>query len=36
MTPAAQVPPATRRRTELFTAPYWGPFSEEGATTAAG
>ncbi len=25
MTPAAQVPPATRRRTELFTSPYWGP-----------
>lgn len=24
MTPAEQVPPETRRRTELFTAPYWG------------
>jgi 5'-methylthioadenosine phosphorylase len=37
MTPAAQVPPATRRRTELFTAPYWGPFTgAEGGTTAAG
>lgn len=35
MTPAAQVPPATRRRTELFTAPYWGPFSEAEVTTEA-
>ena len=32
MTPAAQVPPATRRRTELFTAPYWGPFTQPEAT----
>ncbi len=28
MTPADQVPPATRRRTELFTRPYWGPFPD--------
>jgi 5'-methylthioadenosine phosphorylase len=34
MTPAAQVPPATRRRTDLFTAPYWGPFSEAGEAAA--
>jgi 5'-methylthioadenosine phosphorylase len=27
MTPAERVPEATRRRTELFTAPYWGAFS---------
>jgi 5'-methylthioadenosine phosphorylase len=25
MTPPGQVPPTTRRRTELFTIPYWGP-----------
>jgi 5'-methylthioadenosine phosphorylase len=37
MTPAAQVPPATRRRTDLFTAPYWGPFTQPAATeTVAG
>ena len=30
ITPALAVPAETRRRTELFTAPYWGPF-EEGA-----
>jgi hypothetical protein len=24
MTPPEHVPLATRRRTELFTAPYWG------------
>jgi 5'-methylthioadenosine phosphorylase len=30
MTPASQVPIATRRRTELLTAPYWGPLSEAG------
>ncbi|MCP9900436.1 S-methyl-5'-thioadenosine phosphorylase, partial [Cyanobium sp. Cruz CV13-4-11] len=35
MTPAAQVPPATRHRTDLFTAPYWGPFSESAVTTGA-
>ena len=27
MTPADQVPAATRRRVDLLTAPYWGPFS---------
>jgi 5'-methylthioadenosine phosphorylase len=27
MTPAEHVPLATRRRTELFTAPYWGPLT---------
>jgi len=26
MTPPDRVPPATRRRTDLFTRPYWGPF----------
>jgi 5'-methylthioadenosine phosphorylase len=26
MTPKEEVPPATRRRTNLFTAPYWGNF----------
>ncbi len=37
MTPAAQVPPATRQRTDLFTAPYWGTFtSQEGETATAG
>jgi 5'-methylthioadenosine phosphorylase len=30
MTPPQVVPAATRRRTDLFTAPYWGPW-EEGA-----
>jgi 5'-methylthioadenosine phosphorylase len=29
MTPASHVPPETRLRTELFTAPYWG---EAGST----
>jgi 5'-methylthioadenosine phosphorylase len=28
MTPPEQVPAATRRRTELFTLPYWGAFEE--------
>jgi 5'-methylthioadenosine phosphorylase len=28
MTPAEHVPADTRRRTELFTAPYWGSPSE--------
>ena len=32
LTTADQVPPATRRRTELFTAPYWGPFTQPEAT----
>ena len=27
MTPKEQVPADTRRRVDLFTAPYWGPFS---------
>jgi 5'-methylthioadenosine phosphorylase len=27
MTPKEQVPAATRRRVNLFTEPYWGPFS---------
>jgi len=35
MTPAAAVPAATRQRTELFTAPYWGSF-EAGEGVAAG
>ena len=26
MTPKEEVPASTRRRTELFTAPYWGSF----------
>ncbi|MFY8147749.1 MAG: S-methyl-5'-thioadenosine phosphorylase [Prochlorococcaceae cyanobacterium] len=26
MTPAEQVPPETRRRVDLFTAPYWGSY----------
>jgi 5'-methylthioadenosine phosphorylase len=30
MTPPEQVPAATRRRTDLFTAPYWGPFEAGG------
>jgi 5'-methylthioadenosine phosphorylase len=29
MTPAHVVPAATRRRTDLFTAPYWGSWQEE-------
>lgn len=28
MTPKEQVPPDTRRRVDLFTAPYWGPLTE--------
>ncbi|KEF42822.1 MAG: S-methyl-5'-thioadenosine phosphorylase [Cyanobium sp. CACIAM 14] len=41
MTPAEQVPPATRERTELFTATYWGPFkametAKQGETPVAG
>ncbi len=31
MTPADKVPPATRERTDLFTAPYWGAFRQEEA-----
>ena len=27
MTPKEHVPAATRRKLDLFTAPYWGPFS---------
>jgi 5'-methylthioadenosine phosphorylase len=27
ITPLDQVPAAARRRFDLFTAPYWGPFS---------
>jgi 5'-methylthioadenosine phosphorylase len=30
MTPPERVPAATRRRTDLFTAPYWGPFEGSG------
>ncbi len=30
MTPPEQVPAGTRRRTDLFTAPYWGPFTGGG------
>jgi 5'-methylthioadenosine phosphorylase len=30
MTPPEHVPSATRRRTDLFTAPYWGPFAAGG------
>ena len=26
MTPMEAVPAATRQRTDLFTAPYWGPY----------
>lgn len=29
MTPKEVVPAETRRRVDLFTAPYWGPFSEQ-------
>ena len=29
MTPMEQVPEATRRRVDLFTAPYWGPLDGE-------
>jgi 5'-methylthioadenosine phosphorylase len=32
MTPAERVPTATRRRTDLFTSPYWGPFRNGAAT----
>jgi 5'-methylthioadenosine phosphorylase len=31
MTPPERVPATTRRRTELFTTPYWGPFINGGA-----
>ena len=34
MTPVEVVPAATRMRTDLFTAPYWGPY--QGTTAAAG
>ena len=36
MTPVEAVPAATRQRTELFTAPYWGPYEavDSGAATA--
>jgi 5'-methylthioadenosine phosphorylase len=27
MTPKEQVSPQTRQRLDLFTTPYWGPFS---------
>jgi 5'-methylthioadenosine phosphorylase len=30
MTPKERVPAATRRRTDLFTAPYWGPLEGDG------
>ncbi|QEY33384.1 S-methyl-5'-thioadenosine phosphorylase [Synechococcus sp. RSCCF101] len=30
MTPPAQVPADTRRRLDLFTTPYWGPFAGPG------
>ena len=30
MTPPDQVPPATRRRLDLFTQPYWGPAEPSG------
>jgi 5'-methylthioadenosine phosphorylase len=36
MTPPQHVPPHTRRRTELFTAPYWGPLPEEEDAVAPG
>jgi 5'-methylthioadenosine phosphorylase len=38
MTPVEHVPLATRRRTELFTAPYWGPLAagDESAATNEG
>ncbi|MFN9624063.1 MAG: S-methyl-5'-thioadenosine phosphorylase [Cyanobacteriota bacterium] len=39
MTSPEHVPPATRRRTELFTAPYWGPLAspeEAGEETSKG
>jgi 5'-methylthioadenosine phosphorylase len=29
MTPAEAVPAATRRRTDLFTSPYWGSYDAE-------
>jgi 5'-methylthioadenosine phosphorylase len=28
MTPPEHVPPATRRKVDLFTSPYWGPFED--------
>ena len=33
MTPPEQVPTHTRRRTELFTIPYWGPCETKAGTT---
>jgi len=35
MTPKEQVPAETRRRLDLFTSPYWGPFEPAGATQAS-
>jgi 5'-methylthioadenosine phosphorylase len=35
MTPREQVPADTRRRLDLFTAPYWGPFEAADAASAA-
>jgi 5'-methylthioadenosine phosphorylase len=34
MTPAHAVPPETRKRTELFTSPYWGPWQEGSGASA--
>ena len=31
ITPAQAVPAATRRRLDLFTTPYWGPFDDKPA-----
>ena len=31
MTPPHAVPAPTRRRTDLFTAPYWGPWDGSGS-----
>ena len=31
MTPAEVVPAETRRRTDLFTSPYWGAFEAAAA-----
>ena len=35
MTPPHAVPAPTRRRTDLFTAPYWGPWEEGGSGDSA-
>jgi 5'-methylthioadenosine phosphorylase len=35
MTPREQVPADTRRRLDLFTAPYWGPFEPADAASVA-